>query len=108
MNKKQKNISGYKLEQVPVVLTPTEVSLILQIEEKEVIKLIGNGVIKTIPGISELRIAAHSLFEFLHSEDEETRNSSGTGFVSATNKINSDSKVGFLSFGNDLRSQFND
>ena len=45
MNKKQKNISGYKLEQVPVVLTPTEVSLILQIEEKEVIKLIGNGVI---------------------------------------------------------------
>tara|TARA_B100001939_G_scaffold316318_1_gene302178 strand:- start:415 stop:741 length:327 start_codon:yes stop_codon:yes gene_type:complete len=108
MNKKQKNISGYKLEQVPVVLTPTEVSLILQIEEKEVIKLIGNGVIKTIPCISELRIAAHSLFEFLHSEDEETRNSSGTGFVSATNKINSDSKVGFLSFGNDLRSQFND
>ena len=42
MSKKQKNISGYKLEEVPIVLTPTEVSLILQIEEKEVIKLRGN------------------------------------------------------------------
>ena len=31
---KTKKYIGYKLEQVPVVLTPTEVSLILQIEEK--------------------------------------------------------------------------
>ena len=98
MSKKQKNISGYKLEQVPIVLTPTEVSLILQIEEKEVIKLIGNGVIKTIFGISELRIAAHALFEFLHSNDEETEQVSETGFVRTNNNINSGSKVGFLSF----------
>ena len=56
MNKKQKNISGYKLEQVPVVLTPNEVSLILQIEEKEVIKLLSEG--KTQKNIaSELYIS---------------------------------------------------
>ena len=53
MSKKQKNLSGYKLEQIPVVLTTTEVSLILQIEEKEVIKLISNRAIKIISGISE-------------------------------------------------------
>ena len=97
MNKKQKNISGYKLEQIPVVLTPKEVSLILQVLEDEVIKLIGNGLLRTIAGLSELRIPAHALFEFLHGQEEETNQDSETGFISKTTGLNSGSTVGFLS-----------
>jgi hypothetical protein len=103
MSKKQINLSGYKLEQIPVVLTTTEVSLILQIEEKEVIKLISNRAIKIISGLSELRIAAHSFFEFLHSEDVLTDQDSGTGFVNTATKLDLPTKVGFVSLNKHLK-----
>ena len=95
--KKSKYFTGIKLDQVPVVLTPKEVSLVLQIDEQEVIKLIGKNILKTLPVLSELRIAAHSLFEFLHEEDissEEATNS--TGFVNTSASIKTDTKVGFV------------
>ena len=95
--KKSKYFTGIKLDQVPVVLTPIEVSLILQIDEQEVVKLIGKNILKTLPALSELRIAAHSLFEFLHEEDvnsQETTN--GTGFANTSASVKADTKVGFV------------
>ena len=95
--RKNNYFTGVKLDQVPVVLTPKEASLVLQIEEEEVIKLISKNVLKTIPALSALRIAAHSLFELLHDEvvsSEETTNS--TGFVNTSASIKTDTKVGFV------------
>ena len=97
MNKKNKYFTGIKLDEIPLVLNTKEVSLILQIQEQEVIKLISKDILKTIPTLSELRIAAHSLFEFLHEEEKSSKQTTnGTGFVNASTNINSDKKVGFI------------
>ena len=95
--KKNNYFTGIKIDQVPVVLTPKEVSLVLQVEEDEVVKLIGKNLLKTIPGISALRVAAHSLFEFLHEEESLEQASNGTGFVNTSGSIKTDTKVGFVS-----------
>ena len=95
--KKNNYFTGVKLDQVPVVLTPKEVSLVLQINEEEVVKLISKNILKTIPALSAVRVAAHSLFELLHEEDvssEETTN--GTGFVNTSTSVKADTKVGFV------------
>lgn len=95
MNNNQKKFTGIKLEEVPLVLTSKEVSLILQVNEKEVLNLLSNGAIKTISGISELRIAAHSLFDFLH-ENENIENLSKTGFINSDKNFQTRSNAGFL------------
>lgn len=108
MSIKFNNLTGYKLEEVPVVLTPTEVSLILQIDEKEVTRLIVDGLIKPLPLINEIRIAAHSLFEFLHHEDVKVNNALGTGFVDHSQNLKPSSKIGFLNFDNSQKGYCSD
>ena len=57
--KKYKKFTGTHLNDVPVVLTPNEVARVLQVDEQDVIKLLGRNKLKSISDLSVLRIAAH-------------------------------------------------
>jgi len=62
---------------LPVVLTVKDISKILQINLKEVDKLINTGLIKTIPLLKENRIFTNHFMDFINSTNYLHENSEG-------------------------------
>ena len=65
---------------LPVVLTAEDISKILQINLKEVDKLINTGLIKTIPLLKENRIFTNHFMDFINSTNYLHENSEG-GYI---------------------------